>query len=342
VLFFIADLLLPRGATPAIGYCLVLIVAAESRRGSFLLGMAVACSLLTWAGYFLEPPGGVWWMSMFDRAMVMMVVWIAFFLVRRRIKAMIALAHQTAALQLATIELERSNEELGSFASVIAHDLRSPLNTIGLFAQMVDDRRTESSANEKYEYLDSMHNEIARMSGLIQRLLAYGRVGSGEMQPEACDCEAMLTCVMRNLTSELQKVAGKVTHDPLPVVDADPTLMAELFQNLIENSLKYRGDGPPEVHIAATEDAAGFQFSIRDNGIGFQPEDATRIFQPFQQAHGTHPRRSGIGLGLATCRKIVERHKGKIWADAWPGQGATFYFTLPQKAAAPAKTLAVE
>jgi signal transduction histidine kinase len=255
---------------------------------------------------------------------------------------MIALAHQTAALQLATIELERSNEELGSFASVIAHDLRSPLNTIGLFAQMVDDRRTESSANEKYEYLDSMHNEIARMSGLIQRLLAYGRVGSGEMQPEACDCEAMLTCVMRNLTSELQKVAGKVTHDPLPVVDADPTLMAELFQNLIENSLKYRGDGPPEVHIAATEDAAGFQFSIRDNGIGFQPEDATRIFQPFQQAHGTHPRRSGIGLGLATCRKIVERHKGKIWADAWPGQGATFYFTLPQKAAAPAKTLAVE
>ena len=192
-------------------------------------------------------------MSVFDRAMVTMVVWIAFFLVSRRIKAIIALAHQTLALQLTTKELERSNEELGSFASVIAHDLRSPLNTIGLFAQMMDDRRTETSADEKYESLDSIQNEITRMSGLIQRLLTYGRIGSGEIQREACDCEAVLTSVERNLTLELQQVAGKVTHDQLPVVDADPTLLAQLFQNLIENSLKYRGDAPPTVHIAASK-----------------------------------------------------------------------------------------
>jgi len=257
-------------------------------------------------------------------------VWIACFLVSRRIKAIIALAHQTRALQLTTKDLERSNEELGSFASVIAHDLRSPLNTIGLFAQMMDDRRTQTSANEKHESLDCIQDEIARMNCLIQRLLAYGRVGSGKMQPEDCDCEAVLTSVQRNLTLELQKVSGRVTHDSLPVVAADPTLIAELFQNLIENSLKYRGDAPPTVHIAASKSATGYQFSVCDNGIGFQPEDATRIFQPFQQAHRNHPRHGGIGLGLATCKKIVERHQGRIWADSRPGHGSTFYFTIPQ------------
>ncbi|HSU53739.1 MAG TPA: ATP-binding protein [Candidatus Dormibacteraeota bacterium] len=342
ILFLVADLLMPRGATPAIGYCVVLIVAAEARREWFLLGMAVVCSLLTWVGYFLEPAGAAWWMSVFDRAMVTMVVWSTFFLVNRRIKALVALAHQTLALQLATKELERSNEELGSFASVIAHDLRSPLNTIGLFTQMVDDRRTQTSADEKYESLDSIQHEITRMSALIQRLLTYGRVGSGEIQPEACDCEAVLASVLRNLTSELQQVAGVVTHDSLPIVAADPTLVAALFQNLIENSLKYRGDAPPKVHIAASKSATGYQFSICDNGIGFQTEDATRIFQPFQQAHRAHPRHGGIGLGLATCKKIVERHHGRIWAESRPGHGSTFYFTLPQRTAVPTNVQAIE
>jgi len=336
LVFFGADLLLPRGATPAIGYCLVLVVAVGARRPGFSIATAVACSLLTWTGYFLEPIGAVWWMSAFDRAMVTLVLWGAFVLTSRRAEAAAALVRQTAALEKTKSELERSNVELANFASVIAHDLRAPLNTIGLLAQIIDDRRGLTSVDDRQQSIDAIRKEVTQMSSLIQSLLAYGCVGSGEVQLALCDCEGVLRSVRHNLRSELEQLSGRVTNDTLPMVLADPTLMAELFQNLIENSLKYRSDIPPEVHIAAVECDNSFHFSIRDNGIGIPPGDPKALFEPFRQGRHGGSRHRGVGLGLATCRRIVERHRGRIWAEPHQDRGSTFHFIIPRAVPVPA------
>lgn len=141
VLFFIADVLLPRGATPAIGYALVPVLAVGSRSRAFMFWMAAVCTVLTWAGYFLEPPGGPWWMSVFERAMVTMVLWLTLLLIWRRHLLIAALAERSKALEQTGRELSRSNAELESFASVVAHDLRGPLNAMGLVAKLLGDRR---------------------------------------------------------------------------------------------------------------------------------------------------------------------------------------------------------
>jgi signal transduction histidine kinase len=330
LVFFAADLLLPRGATPAIGYCLALVAAVGARHRGFSIGVAVSCSLLTWAGYFLEPAGAVWWMSAFDRVMVTLVLWGAFVLTTRRVEAAAAVARQTEALEKVKTELERSNGELGTFASVIAHDLRAPLNTIGLLAQMIDDRRSPTSVEERQQSIDAICNEVTHMSTLIQSLLEYGRVGSGGIRLAVCDCEEVLRSVQDNLKSELERLSGRITSGALPSISADPTLMAELFQNLIENSLKYRSDCPPEIHIAAVPCDDGYHFSVRDNGIGIPPGDPKALFEPFRQGRHGPARCGGVGLGLATCKRIVERHGGQIWAEPLPGPGSTFHFIIPE------------
>jgi signal transduction histidine kinase len=267
-------------------------------------------------------------MSVFDRLMITGVLWLALLLVWRRLSLIAALAERTRALERAGEELSRSNEELDRFASVVAHDLRGPLNSIGLVAQILARRAGGSPAAEGGELLASIPGEVDRMSQLIQRLLAYGRVGSGSLRPAACDCDAVLGDVTRSLAATLEGAAGTVTHDPLPAVRADAVLVSALFQNLIENAVKYRSDAPPKVHISAARAGVDVVFAVRDNGIGISAADRETVFRPFAQVKRTDSG-AGVGLGLATCKRIVQRHGGRIWVEPSAGRGSTFFFTLP-------------
>jgi signal transduction histidine kinase len=203
---FLADIVLPRGATPAIGYCLVPALArAAGRRSLFLL--TGICIALTWIGYILEPAGAAWWMSVFDRAMVTGVLWLALLLVWRRLQAESALALQTEALREAVRELHRSNAELENFASIVSHDLRGPLNSIALAIRIISSQPAIHSDPECNQWIDSIVAEIARMSSLIQRLLAYGRIGAGEATLSDCDCESVLNSVRQALRADDGAVA---------------------------------------------------------------------------------------------------------------------------------------
>ncbi len=334
--FFIADVMLPRGATVAIGYCLVPAIAAGSRTRKFPFAMVVLCTVLTWIAFFVEPPGYPAWKSAFDRTMVTGVIWFALFLVERRSSVIRALLHQTQVLEEITRELERSNGELTSFASVVAHDLRGPLNTVGLFSQVLSTSSAIKSDVESSGHLASIRTELTRMSGFIQSLLTYGRVGAGDLRLQDCDCAVILNNVRENLKADLERNCAEISNDPLPSIRADSTLITQLFQNLVENSIKYRSEAAPRIHISGAEQEQFCQFSVQDNGVGIRSEDAERIFKPFYQVPGGHTRK-GVGLGLVTCKKIVERHGGSIEVRSTPGTGATFLFTIPHE---PARTKA--
>jgi signal transduction histidine kinase len=329
IFLFIADAALPRGATAAIGYCLVSVLAAGARQRGFLLGITTACTFLTWGGFCLEPPGSLAWMSAFDRSMVTGVLWLTFLLVTRHAQAVTALAQQARALEKTKRELERSNAELHSFASVVAHDIRGPLNTIGLFAHLLGDRASIKSDAESAELIAKIQSEIESLSALVKSLLSYARIGGGDVHRIACNCEAALASVREKLKSELERHRAEITNDPLPTLPADRALIEQLFQNLIENSIKYRSEASPRVHVSASQTSAGWEFLVRDNGIGIEAEDVARVFLPFQQVHGSEFHYGGVGLGLATCKRIVERHGGQIEVMPAHGQGATLKFAIP-------------
>jgi|SRR5665213_758999 len=335
MIFFVADAILPRGATVAIGYCLVPAIAAGTRRLGFLFGMTITCTALTWTAFFVEPAGYAAWKSAFDRSMVTGVVWFALLLVLRRAAVIRELIRQRQALKDTMLELERSNGELSNFASVVAHDLRGPLNTVGLFSQLLSSSNSIKADAKCVESLGSIQAEITRMSVFIQSLLSYGRVGSGDLKLQVCDCESVLKDVQRNLTADLERSSVEISNDPLPVIRADPTLIAQLFQNLIENSIKYRSEATPRIHIIAEKQTDDWLFSLRDNGMGIRPEDCERIFKPFAQTDAGKSLGNGVGLGLATCKRIVERHGGHLHAQSKPGEGTTFLFTIPEDSVAP-------
>jgi len=268
-------------------------------------------------------------MSAFDRAMVTGVLWLTFLLISRRAQTVTALAHQTRALEETRRELERSNAELDSFSSVVAHDIRGPLNTIGLFTHLLGNRASTKSDPESAEQIANIQSEVQSLSSLVKSLLSYARIGGGEVHRIACNCEAALESVRQKLRSELERNRAEITNDPLPTVPADRTLIEQLFQNLIENSIKYRSEASPRVHVSVSQTSAGWEFLVRDNGIGIKPEDVERPFLPFQQLHGNKPHRGGVGLGLATCKRIVERHGGRIEVMPTQGQGATLKFAIP-------------
>ena len=166
------------------------------------------------------------------------------------------------------------------------------------------------------------------MQALIKDLLAYSRVGTKGKSLEPTSCETVLDLTLANLQFAIEENSARVTHDPLPTVLADQSQLVQLFQNLIANAIKFRGEEAPHVHLAAERHEGGWLFSIRDNGIGIDEEYGERIFEIFQRLHGRDDY-SGTGIGLAICKKIVDCHGGRIWVTSNPGGGSAFYFTLP-------------
>lgn len=231
-------------------------------------------------------------------------------------------------LEQLTTELTRSNQELEQFAYVASHDLQEPLRAVTSYTQMLA-RRYSGQLDEKADkYVGYIVDGATRMQQLIQDLLTYSRVGRYELKLQPTDCNEVLNRVLKDLQVAIAQSNAIVTFDVLPTVMADTPQIVQLFQNIIGNAIKYRGEEPPQVHISASQQDSEWLFSVRDNGIGIEPQYAERIFVIFQRLH-TRKEYSGTGLGLAICKKIVERHGGRIWVESQPGCGSTFYFTLP-------------
>jgi len=241
--------------------------------------------------------------------------------VTERVQAEEALARQAE-------ELARSNSELEQFAYVASHDLQEPLRMVASYTQLLARRYGDRLDDDAHEFIGYAVDGVRRMQSLISDLLAYSRVGSRGGTRERTDLDAVFAQTLDALGPAIDESAATVIRGPLPTVMADPVQIGQVLQNLVANALKFRGEASPRVEVTAQRGRGEWVISVRDNGIGIAPEYARRIFVIFQRLH-TRAEYPGTGIGLAICKKIVERHGGRIWVTSQPGRGSTFSFTLP-------------
>ncbi len=250
-------------------------------------------------------------------------------LIGRQAKVEEMVRSQTAGLSAVARELERSNAELEQFAYVASHDLQAPLRSIVGFGQLLRKDYHGRLDQDADTYIDFMVKSANQMQSLIRGLLEFSRIGRGPSGHATADCERVLAEVLERLDALVRERGAEVTHEPLPVLACAPVELGQLLQNLIGNALKFQAPGvQPRVHLSAQRDGADWRIGVRDNGIGIDPKYQERIFQMFQRLH-TADRYEGTGIGLAICRKIVQRHGGTLWVESVSGQGACFRFTLP-------------
>jgi signal transduction histidine kinase len=233
-----------------------------------------------------------------------------------------------AELELSNAELKRSNSELEQFASVTSHDLQAPLTTISMYAELLE--RTKGADDDaSRELIDGIRGATTQARVLIRDLLEYSRAGRGELTVEPLPVELVVSQALEALAGTIEDRGARVRVGSLPVVLADRSNLARVFQNLIGNAVKFTRGDDPEVVIAATrEDEVMWRISVSDNGIGMDPENTRRIFEPFRRLHGEEDY-PGTGIGLAVCDRIVEQHGGRIWVTSKPGEGSVFSFTMP-------------
>lgn len=224
-------------------------------------------------------------------------------------------------------ELRRLNGELERLASTLAHDLKEPLRTVRNLAELLLRREVENSD----ELLSTIIRSADRMIALTQNILA---LADGHQEPvrKQVDSQAVAECAVELLRDAVEKSGAIVKIHSLPVVQADEGQLLRLFLNLVSNAIKYCRERKPEIHIAARSEPEGTIFSVTDNGIGIDPRDHDRIFDPFRRLE-TASNTEGSGIGLAICKRIVECHDGRIWVESRPGQGSTFYFRIPSEVA---------
>jgi light-regulated signal transduction histidine kinase (bacteriophytochrome) len=229
----------------------------------------------------------------------------------------------------AELELSESNRNLEEFAYVVSHDLQSPLNTIGVFAQWLSKQYAGKLDSQADQYLEFIGIAIHRMKALIAGLLAHARVATASPKSALpIDCNEVVARTLVSLNADITRTSGIITSDSLPVISATDYEIEQLFQNLIYNAIKYRNSDPPRIHISSKQDSNEWTFVVQDNGIGFDMVESERIFKPFERLHSAS-QYEGAGMGLAICKRIIELHGGRIWAESQPGKGSTFFFTIP-------------
>ena len=232
-------------------------------------------------------------------------------------------------LHAALEDLKHSNAELRQFAYVASHDLQEPLRMVTSYMQLLERQMKGKLDDENLEYFGYAVEGAKRMGQLIKDLLDYSRVESRGEEFVPVDAGESLCKALLNLQVAVSDAEAKITHDDMPLVLADDSQLMRLIQNIIGNALKYHApDRPPEIHVSAERHGGEWRFSVRDNGIGIEPQYFDRVFDIFQRLHGRNEY-EGTGIGLAICRKIVERHGGSIWLESEPGEGSTFFFSLP-------------
>ncbi len=227
-----------------------------------------------------------------------------------------------------TAELARSNAELEQFAYIASHDLQEPLRMISSYVQLLARRYKGRLDRDADEFIDFASEGALRMQRLINDLLAYSRVGTRGKSFEEVNLEAVLARALENLQLAIKEKKATVTHDPMPLAYGDSGQLTQVFQNLIDNAVKFAGEHLPRVHISSRFEGGECVCSVQDNGIGIAAEYVHRIFLLFQRLH-TRKEYPGTGIGLAICKRIIERHGGKIWVESQPNQGSTFYFAIP-------------
>ena len=238
------------------------------------------------------------------------------------------MSDETARKQLQD-SLTESNTALEQFAYVASHDLQEPLRTMSAYAQLLANRYEGKLDADADKFLKVIVSAAVRMGSLIQDLLVYARLTTENERPSSVALDEDLEAALTHLDQAIKDSGASVTHDPMPTLSVDRGQMVRLFQNLIGNAVKYRKPGQSSnVHISAEQRGAEWVISIRDNGIGFDPKYASTIFAPFKRLH-TAEEYPGTGVGLAICRRIVQAQGGRIWAESVPGEGTTFFFTLP-------------
>jgi light-regulated signal transduction histidine kinase (bacteriophytochrome) len=238
------------------------------------------------------------------------------------------LTNANARLRHTAEDLTRSNRDLEQFAYVASHDLQEPLRAVGGYVRLLERRLSGGLDAKSQGYVNGALEGALRMERLIHDLLSFSRVGTRGGSFVPADLGAALKQALRNLQAGIESAHATITHDPMPTLCADATQMMQVFQNLIGNALKFRGDSPPVIHVGARREDGRWLFSVRDNGIGIDAQYYEKLFQIFQRLH-TRKDYPGTGIGLAICKKIVERHGGTIWVESQPGKGATFYFSIP-------------
>lgn len=225
-------------------------------------------------------------------------------------------------------ELARSNAELEQFAYVASHDLQEPLRMVASYVQLLERRYQDQLDQNARDFIAYAVDGTVRMQELIQALLSYSRIGTRGQEFHLTDCNSTLDRALENLRLAIAETETLITQDPLPELMADSIQLTQLFQNLLSNAIKFRSDRLPVIHIGAVQKDESWLFSVQDNGIGMEAKHSDRIFAIFQRLH-SRTKYPGSGIGLAISKKIVERHGGQIWVESTPGEGTTFYFTIP-------------
>jgi signal transduction histidine kinase len=246
----------------------------------------------------------------------------------RRQQAEEKLKEYSEQLEETVEDLERSNIELEQFAYVASHDLQEPLRMVSSYMQLLEKRYRGRLDDDADEFIAFAVDGAKRLQTLIKDLLAFSRVKSRGRSFDSTDSQWIIERVLTNLGELIKENNATVTHDRLPTVMADDVQLEQVFQNLLGNAIKFHSEVPPEIHIGAERMDGEWKFSVRDNGIGIEPEYREKIFVIFKRLHGgeEYP---GTGIGLAISKRIIERHGGRIWVETTPGGGSTFFFTLP-------------
>ena len=234
-------------------------------------------------------------------------------------------------LALRASELTRSNADLEQFAYVASHDLQEPLRMVTSYVQLLERRYKGRLDQDADDFIGFAVDGVARMQALIDDLLTYSRVDARSAAPSATSADRALEMALANLRVAMEESGAEVTHDPLPTVSVESSQLTQVFQNLIANAIKFRGQTEPRIHVWAQDMKDEWQLAVRDNGTGIESEHFNRIFIVFQRLHG-RSEYSGNGIGLAICKKIVQRGGGRIWVQSEPGKGSTFHFTIPKRA----------
>lgn len=234
-----------------------------------------------------------------------------------------------AILAQRSAELARSNAELEQMAYVASHDLQEPLRMVASYVQLLEKRYRDKLDADANEFIGFAVDGVKRMQALIDDLLTYSRVGTQGAPLAPVDVGEVVAIAVSSLRMAINECGAEIVVEPLPTVLGDARQLEQLFQNLIANAVKFRCEGTPQIRVRAEADGDFWRFSVQDNGIGIAPEYFERIFEMFQRLHARREY-PGTGIGLAICRKIVERHGGRIWVESQPGHGTTFMFTLRQ------------